>query len=193
MRKQTNGVRSAVAIAGFMIPTWVAGCGGFVNQKDYMRFDQRLGKMSVTVFPAFVREWETSSYHQRAAGDIARALSDAAIAEVTVSDREVPITGSWHMSQTDMLRESAADLAAYIQENPIETEYAFMAEYLIGRGGIGGIQFYVVDDKGTATWARVWNSHHRAFVQANLKTPDDCAAFLSRELPKELAPAAPGD
>ena len=149
---------------------------------------ESLGNTSFTVFPAFVRGEETS-YDGDAARAIGEFLVGDGLAEAAVSEEEVTITGSWGRNQAKMLEESAADFATYVKEHPLETDYALLAEYLIGgRGNPIGIHCYIVDAAGRIAWARLWNSHHDPFSQAILNTPEDCTALLIQELPGELEP-----
>ncbi len=182
-----------VLVIGLSLPVCTAGCGGIANQEGNRLFMQRLGRTSVTVFPAAVRRGATMSHDRHAATTIGAALSDASIAEVTVSDERVSIKGPWRMNQAKMLRESAADFAAHVREHPIETDYALLSEYLIGGGGVGGVHCYILDADGTVVWAGLWNSHHEAFTEANLRTPDDCAAMLAKVLRSEFGGTRQGE
>jgi hypothetical protein len=120
-------------------------------------------------------------------------LTAEGLAEVTLSEAEVPITGSWGMNQAKMLRESAEAFAAYIVEHPIETEYALLAEYLIlGTGVPGGIHCYILDGQGRVAYVVLLNSHWSEFSDADPQTVEDCTDVLIGVLREELQPEGEG-
>ncbi len=179
---------SWIVAAGVTSVVLISGCRGFADPEARAALMQSLGNTSFTVFPAFVRGEETS-YDEDAARAIGEFLVGDGLAEAAVSEEEVAITGSWGSNEATMLEESAADFATHVQEHPLETDYALLAEYLIGgRGNPIGIHCYIVDADGRIAWARLWNSHHDAFAEATLNTSEDCTALLIQELREELEP-----
>jgi hypothetical protein len=166
----------------------VGGCGGIVDKPANARLREKIGNTSVTVFPAFVREGRQAKYDADAAGAIGDLLTEESLAAVTVSDAEVPITSKWGMNQAKMFRGSAADFSTYVRDNPVETEYALLPEYLIGgRGTPVGVHLYLVDAEGVVAYAFLNNSHHKVFTDVNPKTPDDCTAIVLSNLRGDLA------
>lgn len=169
---------SWIVVMGGVIAVFANGCGSIIDPQAKEALFQTLGNTSFTVFPAFVRS-EDASYDADAAEQIGEFLAVDGLGDVTLSDDEVPITGSWGMNQAKMLRESAADFAAYITENPVETEYALLAEYLfLGTGVPGGIHCYVLDAGGRIAWIVLLNSHWSAFTDADPQTVEDCTGVL---------------
>ena len=78
-----------------------------------------------------------------------------------------------------MWQESAAALGAYVQANPITTEYALLAEYLIlGTENVGGVHYYIVDSQGTLAYGILLNSHHSEFIDADPQDTDDCTDLV---------------
>lgn len=63
-------------------------------------------------------------------------------------------------------------------DDPIETDYALLPEYLFGRSEAGGIHCYVLDAEGAVAYVVLQNSHHKRFVAAKPKTAEDCTAVL---------------
>lgn len=153
----------------------------------------KIGSTSFTVFPAFVRAEEVS-YDDGAAAAISEFLSNDGLGTVVVSAEHVPVTGPWHSNQAKMLRESAAEFAAYLRENRVETEYAVLPEYLfLGGGGVGGIHCYIVDGEYRLAFVVLLNSHWGVFAAADPETIDDCTAVLIEVLRDELVPKQAAD
>ncbi len=154
------------------------GCHGVADPAAERAFRAGVGESTITVYPAFVRDGMNHRYDAASAQRIANMLEHRG-AEVKRSEAEVPITGGWHMNQARMFRESTESLANFVRENPIDTEYALLAEHIIGgRGDPVGIHCYAVDAEGTPALAVLLNSHFTEFTSANPKTVEDCTDIL---------------
>jgi hypothetical protein len=188
----TAGKLTDITIVGGIVAVLAGGCGSVVDPAAKEALFQALGNTTVTVYPTFVRA-EDGSYDGESASQIGEMLTAEGLAEVTPSDAEVPITGSWGMNQAKMLQESAVDFAAHVAEHPIETEYALLAEYLIlGTGIPGGIHCYIVDADGRLAFVVLLNSHWSEFSDADPQTIEDCTAVLIGVLREELRPEGDG-
>jgi hypothetical protein len=173
-----------------VIALTMGGCGGVIDKQAEKLFYEAIDNTSITVFPAFVRDGDGQSYDAEAAGAIGAFLTEEGLATVTLSDTEVPITGEWGANQAKMFRNSAADFSTFVRQNPIQTDYALLPEYLIGgRGKPLGVHLYLVDAEGTAAYALLFNSHHREFNDVNPQTTDDCTTILISRLRGDLVDA----
>ncbi len=86
-----------------------------------------------------------------------------------------------------MFEESAAEFAAYLVANPVETKYGLLAEYLYGGRGIpGGIHCYIIDSENRLAFEVLQNSHWSEFQEVNPQTVEDCTEVLIRVLRNEL-------
>ncbi|MGB2988316.1 MAG: hypothetical protein WBE26_20795 [Phycisphaerae bacterium] len=189
-RKQVSRIIAFVGMAVVL----VAGCAGPVDPAAEDAFLGSLGNTSITVFPAFVRDGQEASYDANGAERIGEFLIDDNLAEVTVSQEQVPVTGPWHSNQARMLRESAEDFATYLRENPVENEYAVLPEYLfLGGGGVGGIHCYIIDGENRLAFVVLLNSHWPIFAEMDPKTVDDCTDVLIEVLREDLKPKNPDD
>lgn len=180
------GGMSTIGLGLVLAP--VCGCAGPTDAEARHTFLRSLGDTSITVFPAFVRDGDPP-YDEKAAMSIGEVLTDEGLAEVTISQEQVPITGLWRHNQARMLRESAAEFAEYLKANPTATEYALLPEYLAGDWGVGGIHCYIVDADNRLAFVVLQNSHWPIFKEVNPQTVDDCTEVLIRVLRKSLAPA----
>ena len=175
----------------------VGGCSGPVDPAAEKALMEALGRTSVTIFPAIVRRGGAPSHNADAAAKLAEFFKTASLADATVSAAEVPITGTWHVNQARMFRESAQAFAAHVKEHPIATQYALLPEYLVGKDRTGkdfviGIHAYVVDRQGTLAFGVLLNSHWEAFTKANPRTVDDCTQVLQTVLRDSLKRPAAG-
>ena len=176
MRPIISRITLAAVVSAVGFSSW--GCGGITDSQAQQWLMGNLGNTTVTVFPAFSRRGKTPAYEDRAALEIAAFLESDGLAEPTVSNARVPITGPWHGNQAKMLRESAQSFVTYLSENPVETEYALLPEYLFGRSEAGGVHCYIVDRDGKIAHAVLLNSHHMPFSKATPKTAEDCTKVL---------------
>lgn len=170
----------------------MASCRGIVDPAAEAAFLKSLGNTSITVFPAYVRgEQDTDPvYDADAAQAIAGFIDEENLATVTVSDEQVPITGPWHMNQAQMLQESAASFGGYLEDNPAESDYALLAEYLLGPRTVMGIHCYVIDGEGRIAYVVLLNSHHNPFSEADPQTVEDCTEVLLSVLREDLVQQA---
>jgi len=170
--------------AGWLV---LSGCASVIDEEAQRQFKADLGDTTITVFPAFIRDGESGSYNGDAAQAIADFLADADLAEVTVSDAEVPITGAWGMDQSAMYRESVASLVSWVEQHPLETEYAMLPEYLIGgRGTVVGVHLYAINVEGAVVYGMGKNSHHDAFNEVDPQDADDCTTIVINVMRDEL-------
>ncbi len=179
-----------ISVLGIMLGFLVGGCGGPITDPIAQEaFLASLGNTSITVFPAFVRE-DDSAYDESAALSIGAFLTDEGLADVTVSTEQVPITGPWHSNQSQMLQESAAEFAAYLNDDPVDTEYALLPEYLFlgNNAGVGGVHCYIVDADNRLAFVVLQNSHWPIFTEVNPQTVDDCTTILIEVLRESLVP-----
>ncbi|UCF34604.1 MAG: hypothetical protein JSV78_04730, partial [Phycisphaerales bacterium] len=174
------------------LPFATVSCRGIVDPAAETAFLKSLGETSITVFPAYVRgeQGTDAVYDADAAQAIAGFIDEEGLATVTVSDGEVPIAGPWHMNQAQMLAESAASFGGYLQDNPAESDYALLAEYLIGPRAVMGIHCYVIDGDGRIAYVVLLNSHHSPFSEADPQTVEDCTEVLLSVLREDLVQQA---
>ena len=177
-----------------LITVMVVGCAGPVDPAAKEAFFSSLGDTTMTVFPAFVRDGQESLYDESGAVRIGELFADEGLAEVTISQERVPITGPWHCNQARMLRESAAGFAGHLQDHPVDTGYALLPEYLLLRDSVvGGIHCYIVDAENRLAYVVLQNSHWPIFTEVDPQTLDDCTEVLVRVLRQELLPVEGGE
>jgi hypothetical protein len=185
-RRRRFDIATVLLFAAIAFST--VSCRGIVDPAAEATFLKSLGETSITVFPAYVRGEQGTDpvYDAHAAQAIAGFIEEEDLATVTMSDEEVPITGSWHMNQAQMLKESAASFGGHLQDKPAESDYALLAEYLIGPRTVMGIHCYVIDGEGRIAYVVLLNSHHEPFSAADPRTVGDCTEVLLSVLREDL-------
>lgn len=178
---------SALGMLGGLVVLTLGSCGGAADPQLEQEFRETLGDTSITVFPAAIRR-ETVTYDHAATLRIGEFLAAQKLAQPTISDAEVPLSGPWHSNESTMWQESAASLGTYVKAHPIQTRYALLPEYLIlgGSGAVGGVHVYVVRDDGALVFGFGLNSHHEAFKRLSPKTVDDCTTLAIDQLRAQL-------
>ncbi len=183
--------RRYVTIPVLALLAAIAGCTASVIDKEARaQFAREVGDVSITVYPTYVRDRDPH-YDAAAADALAEVLRREDIATVVRAADEVPITSEWGMNQARMYRESAQDLARYVKAHPIDTDYAALAEYLMGKDAVGGVHLYVVRSDGTIAFGLGTNSHHDVFRAVDPKTPADATEVLHRDIRQWLAELRP--
>jgi hypothetical protein len=176
MRKRLNQELLVLILATAAL-CLLQGCEGIADPVARETLLDDLGATTFTVYPAYIRR-RAGAYGEPTAERLADFLCGRDLAEVVVSDEQVPITGPWGHNQARMLRESAEAFAAYLQDHPIRTDYALLAEYLFGRDAAVGIHCYVLDGEGVVAYAVLLNDHWPPFAEADPRTVDDCTEVL---------------
>jgi len=178
------------ALLLIVLPLVPVGCRGPIDPQAEKRFAQALPTASVTVYPAVVRSASPQDHDPQAAERIAARLRTCGAAART-SDEHVIITGGWRTNQSAMWRQSAGAFQQHVRTHPIDTDYAVLAEYLIGaRGEALGIHAYVVDAQGQLVGGLLLNSHNRLFAKAKPSTPDACTSVLLEAFAERYLPDA---
>jgi hypothetical protein len=186
----TRRLSGIVLVPGItLVFVTVLGCQFPVDRAAGEAFRAGLGETSITVFPAFVRSGKGISYDRATAERIGAFFADKNLAEVSLSDAQVPITGSWHYSQPRMLQESAEAFAEYVKGHPVATEFALLPEYMMGGSRPGRIHCYVVDADSRLAYVVLQNSKWPIFAEVKPKSVHDCTEVLIRVLEDDLRPA----
>jgi len=186
--RRWNTHRTIMTVGVAFVAATVIGCAGPVDAIAHEAFLGALGSISITVFPAYVRDGQENRYEDAAAPRIGQFFTDEDLAAVAISEEHVPINGPWHSNQARMLRESAEAFAAYLAEHPVETEYGLLPEYLLLQGSaVGGIHCYIVDAENRLAHVVLLNSHWEVFIEMDPQTIDDCTSVLIEALRGDLA------
>jgi len=138
-------------------------------------FQNDLGKIKITVFPTIVRSFNWTIYDHSSSKRIGTFFETNNLAKVHYSDKKIEMNKSTAKIQWQLFKKSMSLFADYLKVHPVNTEYALVVECLVsprrsGGKAVGGIQCYLLDSKGNNAFSFLLNSHHKLFIDAQLKT-----------------------
>jgi len=176
-RRHVRPVLVLSALAALLVG---GACGSPIDDEVRDAFRARLGSISFTVYPAFLRSPAGNGWDDASAARLAAALVEDGRGQAAASDTHVPITGEVHMNQSRMWRESGAEFGDWVAAHPPETDYAILPEYIgvPAEKEAFGVHAYVVDRSGKLVDGVLLNSHHEGFAAAHPKTAADCTELL---------------
>lgn len=180
----------AAALVALLLPS-LACSASVVDDALMDDFFARLGDVTVTVHPAYVRGGAEDGTWLPGEGErLAAFLRDAGLArEVLVAAEPVPLAGAWQRNQAAMWTASARSFAEHVAAHPGSTEFAVVHECLMGAGEAVGVHAYVVNTKGDVVWGCHLNAHAERFEQVAPETPAECTDALILFLQDNLRPA----
>ena len=179
----------------------MSGCSGLVDEEKMEVFFSDLGATSITVYPTYIKRMEKDNYGKPTGRDasnsgyeftetdrLAAFLRCECLADVTVSTEKVPLGGEWPRTQMGIYKASTRAFGEYVAANPIETEYAMMAEYAIPFEKVWAVHAYVVNARGEPVWILHLNEHFDVLTEVNPKIPsegtDVLLSFLTNGWPE---------
>jgi len=138
-------------------------------------FQNSLGKIKLTVFPTIVRSFNWTIYDQPSSKRIGTFFETNNLARVHYYNKKIDMNKSTSRGQWNLFQTSMSLFADYLKAHPVNTEYALVVECLVtprrsGGEAVGGIQCYLLDSKGNNVYSFLLNSHHKLFIDAQLKT-----------------------
>jgi hypothetical protein len=148
-------------------------------------FLERVGSLSITVYPTVVMDHEGVTHDAGSAARIARFLTGEGLAgSAGVARGEVDLSSSRAGTQWKVFKRGRKQLAGHLKSDPVETDYAMVVHLLVtptrsGAIAVGGIQVYLLDGTGRDAHSFLLNAHHDLFSEAGLRaTGPDAAAEL---------------
>lgn len=143
-----------------------------------------LPEATITVFPPLI--WEPKDGKRIERVDTATAVNLARLMQKgkVVAAKDGPVLKvKPARNQMQMLWELARAFRSYLKDNPIDTDYALYAHYLIGfNGKAGGVHTVVCDKSGEWVIVDLQNDHHRDFKAIKPDSLDDCAKLSAKRL-----------
>ena len=138
-------------------------------------FKDGFGKIKITVFPTIVRSFNWTLHDQSSGKRIGSYFETNNLARVNYSNKKINMSKSTARGQWNVFQTSMSLFADHLKAHPINTEYALVVECLVtprrsGGEAVGGIQCYVLDSSGSNAFSFLLNSHHKLFIDAQLKT-----------------------
>lgn len=86
------------------------------------------------------------------------------------------------MNEQKVLWSMAHSFSDWVKKNPPNADYALFADYLMGKGGVGGVHFAICTRHGELVVVDFQNSHWPDFQSINPRTRDDCDKLVIKRL-----------
>ncbi len=150
---------------------FLTGCWSIISKEASETFQNRKGPFSVTVYPIHVIKGSYVEHDNELSKMLIDFLKVENLAEPLLSQNPMEVPIQWGRNQAKMLQRSAETFSEEVAKADIETEYALLVEILCNENEswVGGVHFYLADQKGLIASGRLSNSHHKDFKEVNPK------------------------
>lgn len=187
-------VLSSRCVVSALVTLPLIGCAGLQDDAAFDELLAAFGEATVTVFPTALRTDEIDYDHDSRAELANQWTSNGWAASTVLADEEVSLSAAWQSNQMTMAGESMNSFADHLSENPIETDYAFLAECLFlagpSDGELGGVHTFVLRDDGVGAAVEVVNESHEVWPDDTPDSTEDCIDLIQVTLVAEFDEAA---
>ena len=140
-------------------------------------FLSRLGKATVTVFPAVVRRPNGASHDLATRDALVKLVGTEGAGKPKASETKVDLGPIKGQVQWDVYRSSLTHFVKHLRTHPVDTEFAVLVEFLISPEGSGGeavraIHCFILDAQRRNAASFLMNSNHGPFQRAQLRVAD---------------------
>ena len=140
-------------------------------------FVKRISSAEVAVFPTIIRTPEDTSYSSASRQQAVEFLGKNKLGTGKAADIQFDMGDLQGRSQWEMFQSSMQTIGKQLGEHEVEGDYIIVLEILISPGRsevieVFGIHCFVLEPGGANAFSFLLNSHHKAFVDANLRTSD---------------------
>ncbi len=143
-------------------------------------FVDGVSSAEIAVFPTIVRTPKLTSYSRASQQRVVELLAENSMGKGKTADIRFRMGDLRGKSQWEMFESSMQKIGRQLRKYKGGADYVIVLEVLIFRSRAGamevfGIHCFVLEPRGTNVFSFLLNSHHRAFVDANLRTSDPTA------------------
>jgi len=148
-------------------------------------FVSEVATTEIAVFPTIVRTPDTSGYSIASRQRVVEFLNNNGLGTGMAADIEFYMGPVEARSQYEMFLNSMETIGAQLSEYKRQVDYVMVLELLFppvraGTTAVFGIHCFVLAPDGTNAFSFLLNSHHKLFVDANLRTSDITAKGRER-------------
>jgi hypothetical protein len=150
------------------------------------RFVESVDNASITVYPSIVRRDERTAYSFLSRDQIVASLSKDSTTKVRVSSSRIVVGRLSGRSQWEWFQNGIEAVSREMQRRTPNADYSLAMEFLFPPGNqyVFGVHVYILDRNGENAFSFLLNSHHRAFVEADLTIKDSSEAARTRVIEK---------
>ena len=141
-------------------------------------FKKAAATATLLIYPAHAGdEWSAES-----ATHLAQMINETKLVKATAADKGPQLDVKGDMNEQKVLWGMARAFREQVQKQPPETDYVLYADYLMGRGAVGGVHFAICDRKGQLVVVDFQNSHWDDFKSIDPKSREDCDRLVVKRL-----------
>jgi len=122
------------------------------------------------------------------AAHLAKLLNKRKLCEAKAVDSTLRVEVKPARDEQKMLWDLARGFQDHIRQNPPETDYALLADYMFSPrdGRVFAVHFVLCDRAGQWVIVDFQNDHHGDFQSVDPKTPEDCGRLVAERLEGHL-------
>ncbi len=158
------------------------------DKAEWAAMEQRQAAMKkaartakVTIFPVRLSNDEVS---EEEAAHLAELLNKKKLCEARAVDSPLHVEVKPARNEQKMLWDLARGFQDHVKQNPPETDYALLADYIMHprEGRAWAVHFVICDRLGEWVIVDFQNDHHGDFQSVDPKTPEDCGRLVAKRL-----------
>ncbi|MEE8343004.1 MAG: hypothetical protein V3R51_04305 [Gammaproteobacteria bacterium] len=140
-------------------------------------FVERVSSAEIAVFPTIVRTPKRTSYSRASQQRVVELLAEYSLGMGKTADIRFRMGGLRGTSQWEMFQSGMQKIGRQLRKYEGGADYVIVLEVIIFPSRarameVFGIHCFVLDPRGTNVFSFLLNSHHKVFVDANLRTAD---------------------
>ena len=139
------------------------------------------GAAAVAVFPVRLSNDEVS---KDSAAQLAKLLNKKKLGKAEVFNSPLRVKIQRTHNEQKLLWDLARAFQDHLQQNPVDADYALLADYMISRrnGRVRAVHFVVCDRSGEWVIVDFQNDHHGDFQSIDPKSREDCDRLVAKRL-----------
>lgn len=141
-------------------------------------FKKAAAGSTIIVYPAHAGD----AFSVESAKSLAAKIVEKKYAKATAADKGPQFAIERAMNEQKVLWSMANQFSAWVKQNPPAADYVVFADYLMGKGGVGGVHFAICNKQGELVVVDFQNDHHRDFNAVKPTDRDGCDALVIKRL-----------
>jgi len=151
---------------------------GFRPESPYAAaFVDSFGDATIAVYPTIIRRSGRTAHSLQSQGEVIAMLTADGVPTIRGPQR-IDLGRLVGSSQWEIFQAGIERVGDAVSTGPTEARYHLVLEFLlpVSDGEIFGIECYLLDSQGRNAMSFLLNSHHRSFVDADLRAKNSSQA-----------------
>ena len=156
------------------------------SSENATEFVKVLKTSVVAVYPSIIRTPEGTSYSNNSQQQVVSLLNEKQVTTALAKFDIFDLTQLDGRSQWEFFQNDLHTISESLKSRDSEADYSFIMEILLppGNQAVFGIHCYIFDRQGNNTFSFLLNSHHKLFVDADLRAIDSSESSRSKLIEK---------